>query len=57
VGGLAEEALGFVPREITDRVDEISGVSPVLAQFASFREILARSGRSKDAAEVREDWV
>ncbi len=38
VGGLAEEALGFVPREITDRVDEISGVSLLLAQFASFLE-------------------
>jgi hypothetical protein len=38
VSSLAEEALGLVPREITDGGDEIDRVSLVLAQFASLLE-------------------
>ncbi len=42
VGGLAEETLGLVPREVADRGDEISGVSWVLAQLSSSWKVLLR---------------
>jgi hypothetical protein len=53
VGGLAEETLGLVPREVADGGDEISGISWIPAQFSSFLESPLRSGQGKDAAEVR----
>ena len=44
VGGLGEETLGLVPREIADGGDQISGVSRVLAQFVLSWEVRSAQG-------------